>query len=120
MANSLGARGAGADRSSGLRELMASLMKTSPRWYWTVRALMNSRAPICGIRQAVAGLPGDLGLLGGQLLAGPGGTPAGGLASRDSSSSALPVGWRRRGRLRLRLADRWPWTPGTGPAIERL
>jgi hypothetical protein len=24
------------------------LVKTLPRWYWTVRALMNSRAPISG------------------------------------------------------------------------
>ena len=28
---------------------MASLVKTLPRWYWTVRALMNSRAPISGL-----------------------------------------------------------------------
>jgi hypothetical protein len=35
-------------RRSWLRELMPSLAKTLPRWYWTVRALMNSRAPISG------------------------------------------------------------------------
>ena len=35
-------------RSSWLRELMASLVKTLPRWYWTVRALMDNRAPISG------------------------------------------------------------------------
>ena len=34
--------------SSWLRELMPSLAKTLRRWYWTVRALMNSRAPISG------------------------------------------------------------------------
>src|ERR1700722_16993744 len=28
---------------------MPSLAKTLPRWYWTVRVLMNSRAPICGL-----------------------------------------------------------------------
>ena len=39
----------GRTRSSWLRELMPSLVKTLPRWYWTVRALMNSRAPISGL-----------------------------------------------------------------------
>ena len=36
----------GRTRSSWLRELIASLVKTLPRWYWTVRALMNNWAPI--------------------------------------------------------------------------
>ena len=39
---------AGRTRSSWLRELMSSLMKTLRRWYWTVRGLMNSRVPISG------------------------------------------------------------------------
>ena len=30
----------------------AELAKTLPRWYWTVRALMNSRAPISGFSDA--------------------------------------------------------------------
>ena len=34
---------------SWLREAMPSLVKTLPRWYWTVRALMNSRVPISGL-----------------------------------------------------------------------
>ena len=38
----------GSTRRSWLRELMPSLVKTLPRWYWTVRALMNSCAPISG------------------------------------------------------------------------
>ena len=33
-------------RSSWLREVMPSLVNTLLRWYWTVRALMNRRAPI--------------------------------------------------------------------------
>src|SRR6266566_3052884 len=33
---------------SWLREAMPSLAKMLPRWYWTVRALMNSRVPISG------------------------------------------------------------------------
>jgi hypothetical protein len=43
------------------------LVKASPRWYWTLRALMNSRAPISGVRQAVASQPRHVDLLGGQL-----------------------------------------------------
>ena len=44
-----GGRGlAGRTRSSWARELMSSLVNTLPRWYLTVRALMNSRAPISG------------------------------------------------------------------------
>ena len=35
--------------SSWLREVMSSLLKTLLRWYLTVRALMNSRAPISGL-----------------------------------------------------------------------
>ena len=38
----------GRTRSSWLRELMSSLVKTLRRWYWTVRGLMNSRVPISG------------------------------------------------------------------------
>ena len=38
----------GSTRSSWLRELMSSLVKTLRRWYSTVRGLMNSRAPISG------------------------------------------------------------------------
>jgi hypothetical protein len=34
--------------SSCVRELTPSLRKTSRKWYWTVRGLMNSRAPISG------------------------------------------------------------------------
>jgi hypothetical protein len=41
-------RRSGRTRSSSLRELIASLVKTLPGWYWTLRALMNSRAPISG------------------------------------------------------------------------
>jgi hypothetical protein len=36
-------------RSSWLRKLMSSLLKTWRGWYWTVRGLMNSRAPISGL-----------------------------------------------------------------------
>src|ERR1700754_4254429 len=39
---------AGRTRSSSLRELMPSLVKTLRRWYLTVRGLMNSRVPISG------------------------------------------------------------------------
>ena len=39
----------GRTRWSWLRELMPSLVKTLRRWYWTVRELMNSRAPISGL-----------------------------------------------------------------------
>src|SRR5580704_5588807 len=39
----------GRTRWSWPRELMPSLAKTLARWYWTVRALMNSRAPISGL-----------------------------------------------------------------------
>ena len=38
----------GRTRSSSLRELMSSLVKTLRRWYLTVRGLMNSRVPISG------------------------------------------------------------------------
>ena len=38
----------GRTRSSWLREVMLSLVKTLLRWYWTVRALMNRRLPISG------------------------------------------------------------------------
>ena len=38
----------GKTRSSWLREVMSSLMKTLGKWYLTVRGLMNSRAPISG------------------------------------------------------------------------
>ena len=41
---------------------------------------MNSRAAICGFDSPVAGKPGDLGLLRGQLTAGLDGALAGGLA----------------------------------------
>jgi integrase len=55
----------GRTRSSSLRELTASLAKTLPRWYLTLRALMNSRAPDLRVRQAVAGQPRNVDLLGG-------------------------------------------------------
>ena len=35
-------------RRRSLREVMASLTKTLPRWYWTVRGDRNSRPPISG------------------------------------------------------------------------
>jgi DinB superfamily len=38
----------GSTRRSWLRELMSSLVNTLPRWYFTVRELMNNRAPISG------------------------------------------------------------------------
>ena len=38
----------GRTRSSWVREVMSSLVKTLRKWYWTVRGLMNSRAPISG------------------------------------------------------------------------
>ena len=58
---------------------MSSLVKTLPRWYWTVRGDRNSRAPISGLT-AIAGQPGDLRLLSGQLDPGGDGALAGGLA----------------------------------------
>ena len=47
----------GSTRCSWLREVMASLVKTLPRWYWTVRALMNSRcrSPGSTIRRGPGG-----------------------------------------------------------------
>src|SRR6202022_4323773 len=41
----------GRTRSSWLRELMPSFMKTLRRWYLTVRGLMNSRVPISGFER---------------------------------------------------------------------
>src|SRR3954453_5950359 len=41
----------GSTRSSWLRELMPSFVKTLPRWYSTVRGLMKSRAPISGLER---------------------------------------------------------------------
>ena len=38
----------GRTRSSSARELMPSLRNTLRKWYWTVRGLMNSWAPISG------------------------------------------------------------------------
>jgi hypothetical protein len=46
------------------------LAKTLPRWYFTVRVLMDKPAADLRVRQAVTGPPRDLGLLGGQLAAG--------------------------------------------------
>ena len=43
-------------------------MNTLRRCHSTVRGLMKSRAPIFRIRQPVAGEPGDLLLLGGELV----------------------------------------------------
>src|SRR6478672_8701315 len=43
-----GAGSPGSARSSWVRELMPSLANTFFKWYWTVRPLMNSRAPISG------------------------------------------------------------------------
>ena len=40
---------AGRTRSSWRAEVMASLVNTWLRWYWAVRGLMNSRAPISGL-----------------------------------------------------------------------
>ncbi len=41
---------AGSTRPSSPRELISSFVNTFLRWYWTVRGLMNSRAPISGWR----------------------------------------------------------------------
>ena len=63
---SRGAGSLGRTRSSWLRKLAASMAKTLPRWYLTVRAVRYSRAPISQV-QAVAGRPRDLGLLPGNV-----------------------------------------------------
>ena len=34
---------------SWLREVIPNFVNTLPRWYWTVRVLMNSRVPISGL-----------------------------------------------------------------------
>ena len=39
----------GRTRSSWLREVIPTLVKTFPRWYWTVRALMNRRLAISDV-----------------------------------------------------------------------
>ena len=49
----------GSTRSSWPRELMSSFVKTLPRWYWTVRALMNSRAADLRVGQSLDGQPRD-------------------------------------------------------------
>jgi hypothetical protein len=49
---------AGMARRSWLRELIPSLAKTLPRWYWTVRALMNSSSRRA--RSANASIPSPL------------------------------------------------------------
>ena len=72
--------GRGRTRSSSLRELMPSLRKTLRRWYLTVRGLMNSRVPISGFDESVAGEARDQRLLGGELVAGLGRASANGLA----------------------------------------
>ena len=68
---------------SSLRELTSSFTKTLCRWYSTVRGLRKSCAADLGVRVAVAGQPGDLRLLCGELVARLGGTPAQGLAGRQ-------------------------------------
>jgi hypothetical protein len=62
--------------SSWLRELMPSLVKTLRRWYWTVRALMNSRVLISGLDRP-SRASRAIWALGGQHVAGPGGALAG-------------------------------------------
>jgi hypothetical protein len=51
---------------------MPSLANTLPRRYWTVRALMNSRAAISGLDSPPPGQPRHLGLLDRQRLRGSG------------------------------------------------
>ena len=41
----------GGTRLSSFRELMSNFRKTLCRWYWTVRGLMNSLAPISGLEK---------------------------------------------------------------------
>ena len=53
---------------SWMREVMPSLAKTFPRWYWTVRALMNSRAPISGFGSPSQASRAIWSLLGRQLV----------------------------------------------------
>ena len=68
---------------SCLRELTPSFAKTFRRCHSTVRALMNSCAPICRIRQAVPRQPGDVLLLRRELGAGLGAAGAHLLPRRD-------------------------------------
>ena len=42
---------------------MPSFVNTLPRWYWTVRVLMNSRGSDLRVGQAGPGQPRDLGAL---------------------------------------------------------
>jgi len=69
-------------RLSWPREVMSSLVKTMPKWYWTVRGFRNSQEAIFRVGQATGGQPGDLCLLCGQLYrsgdGGLAGSPAGG------------------------------------------
>jgi hypothetical protein len=44
---------------------MPSLSNTLPMWYWTVRALMNSRAAISGLDSPSRASLATWGLLGG-------------------------------------------------------
>jgi hypothetical protein len=43
-----GSRRADSAHCSWLREVMPSFVNTLPKWYRTVRALMNGRVPISG------------------------------------------------------------------------
>jgi hypothetical protein len=70
---------AGAARAGRGRARCASLVKTLPRWYWTLRA-DEQPGPDLRVRQAVAGQPRNLDLLGGQLAGGLDGALASDLA----------------------------------------
>ena len=63
-----------------MRDVMSSFWKTLRRWYWTVRWLMKSCAPISGLERPSWASRGDLCFLGCERAAGFVGAFARGLA----------------------------------------
>ena len=72
---------------------MPSLRNTLRKWYWTVRGLMKSWAPISGFVSPSRASPSDLGFLRTQVAAGLEAALADGLA-RGKELALGPVGER--------------------------
>ena len=70
---------------------MPSFAKTLRRWYWTVLGAEEQAGADLGVRQAVAGQPGDLGLLGGESAA-VGTDARGGRSRRWPAAPPGPIG----------------------------
>jgi hypothetical protein len=97
------------------REVILSLAKMLPRWYWIVRGLRNSWAAISGLDKPDLGQPGDLDLLRGELGVHVGGALAGDLAGGPQLAAGA-LGERRhadRGEHVVRGAQ---LRPSLGPA----